>query len=125
MYPVLAHIKIGDGIVLLAGFLFTGWLTVMLWHGGVADKVIIRSGGKIFSEVSLSRDQVIEVPGPLGLSQIAIHNRQVRIAADPSPRQYCVRQGWLKQAGEISICLPNQVSVELSGGDKRYDSLNY
>jgi len=125
MYPALAHIKIGDGIVLLLGSLFTGWLTVILWHGGVADKAIIRSGGKIFREVPLSRDLVIEVPGPLGLSQIAIHNRQVRIAADPSPRQYCVHQGWLKQAGEISICLPNQVSVELNGGDKRYDSLNY
>ena len=125
MYPVLAHIKIGDGLVLLLGSLFTSWLTVILWHGGVADKVIIRSGGKIFREVPLSRDQIIEVSGPLGLSQIAIHNRQVRIAADPSPRQYCVHQGWLKQAGEISICLPNQVSVELNGGGKRYDSLNY
>ena len=90
-----------------------------------ADKAIIRSGGKIFREVPQSRDQIIEVPGPLGFSQIAIHNRQARIAADPSPRQYCVRQGWLKQAGEISICLPNQVSVELNGGSKHYDSLNY
>ena len=32
---------------------------------------------------------------------------------------------WLKQAGEIAVCLPNQVSLELSGGSKPYDSLNY
>jgi hypothetical protein len=75
--------------------------------------------------VPLSRNQIISVPGPLGISRIAIHDRQVRIAADPSPRQYCVHQGWLKQAGEIAICLPNQVSVELSGRGKRYDTLNY
>jgi hypothetical protein len=121
----LAHIKVGDWIALLLGSLFTAWLAAALWQGGAADKAIIRSGGKIFSVVPLSRDQIIEVPGPLGLSRIAIHNRQARIAADPSPRQYCVRQGWLKQAGEISICLPNQVSVELNGASKRYDSLNY
>jgi hypothetical protein len=121
----LTHIKIGDWITLLLGSLFTVWLAATLWQGGAADKAVIRSGGKIFREVPLSRDQIIEVPGPLGLSRISIHNRQARIAADPSPRQYCVRQGWLKQAGEISICLPNQVSVELNGGRKRYDSLTY
>ena len=123
--PLLEHIKIGDWIVVLLGALLTTWLAATLWQGGVADKAIIRSGGKIFREVPLSRDQIIEVPGPLGISRIAIHKLQARIAADPSPRQYCVRQGWLKQAGEIAVCLPNQVSVELSGGRKRYDSLNY
>lgn len=121
----LAPIKIGDWIVLLLGVLGITWITITLWQGGAADKAIIRSSGKIFSEVSLSRNQIISVPGPLGISQIAIHNRQASIAADPSPRQYCVHQGWLKQAGEIAICLPNQVSVELSGRGKRYDSLNY
>ena len=121
----LSHFKTGDWITILLGTLFTAWLVVTLWQGEAADKAIIRSGGKVFREVPLSRDQIIEVPGPLGFSQIAIHNRQARIAADPSPHQYCVRQGWLKQAGEISICLPNQVSVELNGGSKHYDSLNY
>jgi len=125
MHSPLAYIKIGDWFTLLLGSLFTVWIAATLWQGGVADKAVIRSGGKIFREIPLSRDQIIEVPGPLGFSKIAIHNRQARIAADPSPRQYCVRQGWLKQAGEISICLPNQVSVELNGGNKRYDSLNY
>jgi hypothetical protein len=121
----IKHIKPGDWITLLSGALLTSFLAFTLWQGGVADKAVIRSGGKIFREAPLSHDQTIEVPGPLGISRIAIHNGAARIAADPSPRQYCVRQGWLKQAGEIAVCLPNQVSVELSGGRKRYDSLNY
>ena len=121
----IEHIKPGDWFTLLFGALLTVSLAITLWQGGAADKAVIRSGGKIFREAPLSRNQTIEVPGPLGISRIAIHNRQARIAADPSPRQYCVRQGWLKQAGEVAVCLPNQVSVELSGGSKRYDSLNY
>ncbi len=120
-----SHIKAGDWIALLLGMMGTAWLTVALWQGGSADRAIIRSGGKIFREVPLSRDQVIDVPGPLGMSTIAIHNRQARIAADPSPRQYCVRQGWLRQAGEIAVCLPNQISLELAGSVRRYDSLSY
>lgn len=121
----LAHIKAGDWLVLAGGMLFTVWLGQTIWNGGAADKAIIRSGGKIFMEAPLSRDRSIEVPGPLGISTVAIHNHQARIARDPSPRQYCVRQGWLSRAGEIAVCLPNQVSVELSGGAKQYDSLNY
>ncbi len=121
----LAHIKPGDWLTLAAGSVFAVWLALTLWQGGIADKAVIRSGGKVFREVPLTRNQMIEVPGPLGISRIAIQDRQARIAADPSPRQYCVHQGWLKQAGEIAICLPNEVSVELSGGQRKYDSLNY
>ncbi len=119
------YLKPGDWLTLLLGVSCVVLLALKLWSGDLADKAIIRSGGKIFREVSLARDQQIEVPGPLGVSIIAIQKRRARIASDPSPRQYCVRQGWLQQAGEIALCLPNQVSVELTGSRKRYDSLNY
>jgi len=122
---VLQHIKLGDWLTLLLGGVSVVLLALKLWSGDLADKAVIRSGGKVFLEVALSKDQQIEVPGPLGISVIAIKDRRVRIASDPSPRQYCVRQGWLQQAGEIALCLPNQVSVELTGSNKRYDSLNY
>jgi hypothetical protein len=121
----MQHIKSGDWLTLLLGSICVVLLTFELWSGDLADKAIIRSGGKIFREVPLSRDQRIEVPGPLGTSIISIQQRKARIVSDPSPRQYCVRQGWLQQAGEIALCLPNQVSVELAGSRKKYDSLNY
>ncbi|MDQ3268540.1 MAG: hypothetical protein M3P47_07470 [Pseudomonadota bacterium] len=38
------------------------WITVIRWPGGVADKVIIRSSGKIFSDVPLSRNKIILCP---------------------------------------------------------------
>jgi hypothetical protein len=119
------HIKIGDWLTILFGSICVVMLMLKLWGGELADKAIIRSGGKIVREVPLTSNQQIEVSGPLGISLITIQNRKARIASDPSPRQYCVRQGWLQQAGEIALCLPNQVSVELVGSKKKYDSLNY
>jgi len=121
----LQYIKPGDWLTLLLGGIFVALITLKLWNGDLADKAIIRSGGKIFREVPLSRDLQIEVPGPLGISIITIEKRKARITSDPSPRQYCVRQGWLQNSGEIAICLPNQISVELTGSKKKYDSLNY
>ncbi|MDP1995907.1 MAG: NusG domain II-containing protein, partial [Gallionella sp.] len=89
---ILPHLKSGDWLTLLLGGASVVLLALNLWNGGLADKAIIRSGGKIFREVPLSRDQQIEVPGPLGISVITIQGRKARIASDPSPRQYCVRQ---------------------------------
>ena len=125
MRDIFYQIRLGDWLSFLAGILLTLWLTSMVWQGGTANTAIIRSGGKIFRELPLSRDMELAVPGPLGLSTITILNHQARITSDPSPRQYCVKQGWLIHAGEMSICLPNQLSLELSGNNKLYDSLSY
>jgi len=122
----LRLVKSGDWLVFAAGLLTVAWLTAQFWHrGGTADRVVIRSGGKVFAEVTLSGQQTVTVPGPLGNSVIEIDQRRARVARDPSPRQYCVQQGWISRAGEAAICLPNQVSIELAGAEKAYDSLNY
>jgi hypothetical protein len=122
---LLQHVRLGDWLTLVLGAGCVILLISTLWSAELADKAVIRSGGSVFREVTLSKNQQIEVPGPLGVSIISIKDRRVRIASDPSPRQYCVRQGWLQQAGEVALCLPNQVSVELVGSHKRYDSLSY
>lgn len=98
---------------------------LMLWRGGAPDKVVVRAGGQVFAEASLSRAQLIEVPGPLGTTRIEIEPGRARVAEDPSPRQYCVRQGWLTRSGATAICAPNQVSLSLVGGSADFDSLNY
>lgn len=121
----LQHIKPGDWLTLLLGSICVVLLTLKLWSGDLADKAVIRSGGKIFREVPLSRDQQIEVPGPLGVSIISIQQRKVRIASDPSPRQYCVRQGWLTQPNAIAICAPSHLSLSIAGRAANHDSLAY
>ena len=97
----------------------------MLWRGGAPDKVVVRAGGQVFAEAGLSSVQIIEVPGPLGMTRIEIEPGRARVASDPGPRQYCVRQGWLTRSGATAICAPNEVSLSLAGGASDYDSLNY
>jgi len=119
------HLKAGDWLTLLLGAVGTIWLFAALWQTDRADKAIVRSGGKIVAEFPLAQNRTFRVQGPLGTSLIAIHDRRARVAQDPSPRQYCVKQGWLKRQGEMAVCLPNQVSLELAGAKKLYDTLSY
>ena len=124
MNPFL-YFRPGDWGVLLLGSLASAWLATHLWHGDGARTVIIRSGGHVVAEAPLTHSQRISVTGPLGVSLIDINQGRVRVAADPSPRQLCVKQGWLSHAGDAALCLPNQISIELAGASRRFDSLSY
>lgn len=120
-----ALLRPGDCLSIALGLACVVASFPLAWQAGVADKVVVRRGGEIFSELDLQHDRRLDVPGPLGLTTVLVDRRRVRVAADPSPRQYCVRQGWLARAGEVAICAPNQVSVEIQGAHRIYDSLAY
>lgn len=120
-----ALLRPGDYLVLALALALCVVAALTLWQGGAPDKVVVRAGGKVFAEAGLGSARVIEVPGPLGVTRIEIEPGRARVASDPGPRQYCVRQGWLSRSGATAICAPNQVSLSLAGGASDYDSLNY
>ena len=91
----------------------------------MADRAIIRQNGQVFADVDLRARRQFEVPGPLGHTLIAIEPGRARVLSDPGPRQYCVRQGWMMRPGEIAICAPNRVSLQITGRTKVYDSISY
>ena len=115
----------GDWIVIYAGLLLVVMLFLTLWHGEHAAKLRIRQGDAIYATLSLDQERTLDIRGPLGITHIVIHQGQVRFVSSPCRNQYCVHQGWLSGAGQVAICLPNQVSLELLGVRKNYDSLNY
>lgn len=115
----------GDWLVLAIGCALVGLLFATLWQSTPAGKLRIRAGERIYATLSLNQKRTLDVPGPLGISRIEIDHGRARVASDPGRHQYCVKQGWLTRAGQVAMCLPNQVSLELLGGEKAYDSLNY
>jgi len=115
----------GDWLVVLAGALLVGLSIPAFWRGGLGERAIIRQEGQVFADVDLRSRRELEVAGPLGVTRIAIEPGRARVVSDPGPRQYCVRQGWLTRAGEIAICAPNRVSLQIAGRTRLYDSLSY
>lgn len=121
----LALIRPGDWLVVLGGAALVGASIPAFWQGGLADRAIIRQEGRIFAEVDLKANKQFAVSGPLGTTLISVEPGRARVVADPGPRQYCVRQGWLMRPGEIAICAPNRVSVQIAGRTRVYDSISY
>jgi len=125
---VKAHLRLlrlGDWLVLLLAAALCTVLLPLAWRGGVAEKAVVKRDGEIVAEIGLNTTRKFEVVGPLGITVIEVQPGRARVAADPGPRQYCVRQGWLTHANAIAICAPNHVSLALAGRGPGYDSLSY
>jgi len=116
---------LGDILVFLLGLIFVAYLFKGLWQNEQAAKLQIRLGDKIYATYSLDQNRTIDIQGPIGTTRIVIANGKARFASSPCPNQYCVHQGWLNHKGQAAICLPNEVSLELLGGEKPFDSFNY
>lgn len=122
---IAQHLLLGDWLIILVCVLGVLYLFQILWTNEHAAKVQIRLGDKIYATYSLNQQREIHVHGKLGDAVISISQGKVRFAKSPCTTQYCVHQGWLTRAGQVAICIPNQISLELVGEAKSYDSLNY
>lgn len=116
---------IGDWLVIIASILAVIFMFQQFWSNEQASKLKIRQGDKVIGTYDLNQIRELHIHGPLGESIIAISNGQARFKQSPCPNQYCVHQGWLSHAGQVAICLPNQISLQLIGAKTQYDSLNY
>jgi len=121
----MAMLRAGDAGVLLAGTGCVIALALWSWGGDQGETAVIRAAGRVVETAALTRAQTYSVSGPLGITRIEIEPGRARIARDPSPRQLCVKQGWLTQSGQAALCLPNQVSLEIRGRTAAYDTLGY
>ena len=125
MKSFLHLMKPGDWAALLLFAAATVALAPIAFSGGAAEKAVVRRDGVVVAELPLNKASRIEVPGALGVSVIEVQPGRARVAADPGPRQYCVRQGWLTQPNAIAICAPNHLSLSIAGRSAGHDSLAY
>jgi hypothetical protein len=88
--------------------------------------VTISVDGKTLASYPLGEERTVTVTGSLGPVDIQIEKTGVRIERVPCPHQRCVKQGEIKSAGQVLICLPSRLVVEITGPDTaRADGLAF
>lgn len=116
---------IGDWLVIISSLVIVLFLFKTLWVHRPASQLKIRLADKIIGTYDLNQTRELHIHGPRGEAIISISQGKVRFKQSPCNNQYCVHQGWLDRAGQVAICLPNQISLQLMGAKAPYDSLNY
>lgn len=99
------------GILLVALVLF---LFLQLGREEGAE-VIVRVNGQEQGRYSLSTEGVYELNG--GTNVLRIEDGKARMEEANCPDKYCIHQGSVSRTGETITCLPNKLTVTVSGGD--------
>ena len=116
---------LGDWLVIFTGLVAVAFMFQQFWSTELASKLKIRQGNQIIGTYDLNQTRELRIHGVMGDSHISIAQGKVRFKQSPCNNQYCVHQGWLSRAGQVAICIPNQISLQLIGTKSSYDSLNY
>lgn len=76
---------------------------------------------------NINQDQKLTLAGPVGLTEVVIHNQTVAVTRSPGKQQICVNKGAISKGGEWLICLPNQILIRILGAeaDNQIDSQSY
>jgi len=106
----------GDLLAIVGSAALVGVLFARYWQAPVnATQFEIRVGGETLGRYALVSDREIRVDGRAGPSILKVENGRVRFVSSPCRNKVCVHGGWLSHTGDAAACLPNRVSISLSG----------
>ena len=119
--------KKGDGI-LIGALLLAGLLLFLPWlNRGAAARVTVYAAGRAVYTCPLTGQASYTWRNDEDFVQIEVADGRVWVADASCPDKDCVHRGAQSRAGASIICLPNRVSVQLSGeaADDGLDAVLY
>ncbi|MBO4992439.1 MAG: NusG domain II-containing protein [Firmicutes bacterium] len=117
---VLDLIKKRD-LILIGGILLAAlvMLIAVRWTAEAGASVIVRVDGQITEEISLNKTGVYSLNG--GTNILHIEGGEAWLSEADCPDKLCVHQGKIHRTGEVITCLPNKLTVTVTGGDDSVD----
>ena len=97
-------------IIAAAGFLF------FQKQNSTGSMVIIYSDNEVIREIPLDQDIIFTVSNDMGTNTIVVENDLVYVTDADCPDKRCEKQGAISDPGEVIICLPHKLIVEVSDG---------
>jgi hypothetical protein len=124
MSKFINSVKLGDVLTILFFIAIVTLLFIKLINLPEGEFLEIETNNEsiIFN---LEHDIQKKFSGPLGLTEIIIHNKKARIKESSCNKKYCVHHGWINKINETIVCIPNEVRISIIGKNKPYDSTNY
>ena len=114
----------GD-ILLVAAVLAAAALLVARPEGRTPRSASVRVGHEVVRVLPLDEGARLDVTGPVGVSQLRVEDGRIRVLASPCAQQVCVRRGWLRQVGDVAVCVPNRLVVRVEGaGGPSFDGVS-
>ena len=104
-------------LVLVVGLSAIGLVLYGRYTAEAGDVLIVESAAPAPAPAThaLSNYGILPVAGSLGVSEIEIGPKGVRVLSAPCVHKICMRQGWLQRAGDVTACVPNGIVLKIAG----------
>lgn len=122
--------KIGDVIiiiVLVTASVFIGYLTLTSDALDAKNAYLVSYNNETILEIVVHEGEEGVFPFQFGHNEgaVQVKDKKIRILPMPKsicPKQLCSKFGWASRPGDILVCLPNKVVVQVieSKGDENY-----
>jgi len=86
----------------------------------------IYQNGRLVKRVPLDglKDRIdLEITGAY-INIVSLENEKACISYSTCREQVCVHTGWVSRPGQSSVCLPNQVVVQIVGDNADFDGIS-
>ena len=115
------HTTLLRDILLIVALLLIGIVLLFVLRGRSSEGsyVVIMYQNDEKARFSLASNGVYDIND--GKNRIEILDGKVRMIDADCPDELCIRQGWIEYDGQSIICLPNKITVMVSGGDSSVD----
>lgn len=90
---------------------------IMIWGpSDMPEGVIIKVDNEVLAEYVLPTEEPIRIKvDELGHNIVVIDGYEVYMEESDCPDQICVKQGIITKSGSMLVCLPNKLTVEITG----------
>jgi hypothetical protein len=92
---------------------------------GAGEWAVIKTSSAPDQTISLQQPQRVVIKGPIGDTVIEVADGKVRFVDSPCDNKQCIHSGWLKQLGDFAACIPNRISIVVSGPGDDFDAINF
>jgi hypothetical protein len=89
--------------------------------------VEIEVKGKLYKRLPLdnSRNERIQIETDLGKNTVEITNGKVKILDADCKDQICIKDGSISKPGDMLVCLPHKVVVQIKGQNTEMDDVSF
>ena len=105
-------------------FMLLSRLTI---NNNESQYAIITVEGKEYRKIDLknAKPEELTITTSYGYNTIEIGKNRIRIKESSCPDKLCIKQGWISKPNEISVCLPNRVSIKVIAKKDLVDDIAY
>lgn len=88
--------------------------------------LMIEVNGKEYKKITLNNNSkdILEIKTQYGYNKIEIKGQKVRVIDADCPDKLDVKQGWVGNIGEVIVCLPNRLVIEIKGEKDSKDEVD-